>query len=102
MGNAASADLRGRARAHRIRAALLPARRRRSRAPRQRRAVSRAAHARARATGATWRLAEAPVRDGATVELRLANPAPVSWRLTFPDEADAAEWFALIDRIAAR
>ena len=44
-------------------------------------------------------LAEAPVRDGAAVELRLANPAPVSWRLTFPDEADASEWFALIDRI---
>lgn len=47
-------------------------------------------------------LVGAPVRDGAAVELRLANPAPVSWRLTFPDEADAKEWFALIDRIACR
>jgi hypothetical protein len=45
-------------------------------------------------------LAAAPVRDGATVELRVANPAPTTWRLTFPDEADAAQWFALIDRAA--
>lgn len=45
-------------------------------------------------------LAQAPVRDGAAVELRLANPAPTTWRLTFPDETDAAEWFALIDRAA--
>jgi hypothetical protein len=44
-------------------------------------------------------LVGAPVRDGAAVELRLANPSPVSWRLTFPDEADAKEWFALIDGI---
>jgi hypothetical protein len=45
-------------------------------------------------------LAEAPVRDGAAVELRVGPPAPTTWRLTFPDEADAAEWFALIDTAA--
>ena len=45
-------------------------------------------------------LADRPKRDGATVELRLANPAPVTWQLTFGDEADAAAWFALIDPIA--
>jgi hypothetical protein len=49
--------------------------------------------------GLALTLAEGPARDGATVELRLANPAPASWRLTFAAEADAAEWFALIDRI---
>lgn len=47
-------------------------------------------------------LAEAPARDGATVEVRLANPAPVSWRLTFADEADAAAWLALLGEIRAR
>ena len=52
--------------------------------------------------GRALTLADAPVRDGAAVELRLANPAPVTWRLTFPDETDAAEWFALIDRAARR
>ena len=45
-------------------------------------------------------LAEPPTLDGATVELHVANPAPVGWRLTFASEADAAEWFALIDRAA--
>jgi hypothetical protein len=49
--------------------------------------------------GLTLALAQAPARDGTTVELRVANPAPVSWRLTFAAEADAAEWFTLIDRI---
>ena len=44
-------------------------------------------------------LAEPPTRDGATVELRVANPASV-WRLTFATEADAADWLALIDRAA--
>jgi hypothetical protein len=63
-------------------------------------APSARAGARPDRRGLALTLADAPVRDGATVELRLANPAPVSWRLTFPDEADATEWFALIDQIA--
>ena len=61
--------------------------------------VSLAPHA-SDSRGLALALSERPVRDGATVELRLANPAPVSWRLTFSDEADATEWFALVDGIA--
>jgi hypothetical protein len=47
-------------------------------------------------------LADAPLRDGAAVELRMAGGTALSWRLTFADEGDASEWLALIDRIASR